>query len=571
MAGELHSEQIKARLLFLMLVIILFIVLIALPQIVESQRHYQQSQQTLVDIQNLKVFSELSNKISRERAPSNKAMSSDRENLAFNIQALHEYRREVNQQMNQTVSMLNQAGFHDLAISVDVQLRAELQAARHKVDTYISADSHTSTQMNLAIMSMFNAWDYCRTIFQQLIIESKQKNNEVTEYASIVLLLADLRDQAGRVASSIMPPLSVNEKIPEESRLNSLLAQGQAKYLWRLMDSMQPEQLKTAQYLKLHKNVEVKFLGQAIPTVNRLILESQQNQPYFLKANQLTEFMVSRFSSVVELQSYILEVHALDARHNMHKAQRKFFLTLFAAIVSLSVAFFIMLYTRKKLFEPLIQARNTIVALSNTVDEKGERTASFTSKDRASLSEAIQSLKVMLNQRDAFESQLKDMANTDRLTGVFNRVALDTYLKDLELEQTRFQKLSLIVVDIDHFKTVNDRYGHFLGDAVIVAIASCLKANIAQSDLIVRFGGDEFLILLENAQENWVMQIAQSILADVSKLAFDLPNNTEPHEKLKVSVSIGLAYGAESWQALFTKADQSLFKAKAKGRNTVVF
>ena len=560
MTKELHSEQIKARLLILMLIIILSIIFIALPQIIESKRNYQKSQQTLVDIQNLRVFAELSNKISRERAPANKAMSSDMNNLALNLNALQKYRIEVDQQMNLTIAMLEKSGFEQLAQRVDVQLRSDLKSARHQVDRYIHAEQRTTAEMNAAIFSMFGAWDSCRNIFQQLIANAKKNNTSVNDFASIVLLLADLRDQAGRVASTIIAPLSKHQKIPEENRLSSLLAQRQAKYFWRLMDSMQPEQLKTPQYIELHKNVEVNFLGQGLSAVNLLISESQQNQTYFLTSNQLTEYMVSRFSSVVDLQNYILESHALNARNNTDIAQRKFFLTLFISILSLGVAIFIMIYTRKNLFEPLIQARNSIVALSSQTD-------SALHDSSESLPEAIESLKAMLIQRDAFEEQLKNMANTDRLTGVSNRTALDAYLKDMEMQPQSFEQLNLIVVDIDYFKAVNDRYGHIFGDRVIVEVAACLKANVTQTDLIVRFGGDEFLILLKKYDLDWTIQIAESILFDISQIQIDLPN---VEEKLKVSVSIGVASGAESWDKLFNQADASLFKAKESGRNRVV-
>ncbi len=560
MTKELHSEQIKARLLILMLIIILSIIFIALPQIIESKRNYQKSQQTLVDIQNLRVFAELSNKISRERAPANKAMSSDMNNLALNLNALQKYRIEVDQQMNLTIAMLEKSGFEQLAQRVDVQLRSDLKSARHQVDRYIHAEQRTTAEMNAAIFSMFGAWDSCRNIFQQLIANAKKNNTSVNDFASIVLLLADLRDQAGRVASTIIAPLSKHQKIPEENRLSSLLAQRQAKYFWRLMDSMQPEQLKTPQYIELHKNVEINFLGQGLSAVNLLISESQQNQTYFLTPNQLTEYMVSRFSSVVDLQNYILESHALNARNNTDIAQHKFFLTLFISILSLGVAIFIMIYTRKNLFEPLIQARNSIVALSSQTD-------SALHDSSESLPEAIESLKAMLIQRDAFEEQLKNMANTDRLTGVSNRTALDAYLKDMEMQPQSFEQLNLIVVDIDYFKAVNDRYGHIFGDRVIVEVAACLKANVTQTDLIVRFGGDEFLILLKKYDLDWTIQIAESILFDISQIQIDLPN---VEEKLKVSVSIGVASGAESWDKLFNQADASLFKAKESGRNRVV-
>lgn len=568
MTQELRSEQISARLLFLMTVVILSVLLIAVPQIVNSYRDYLQSKQALIDIHNLRIFAEISNKISRERAPSNKAMSTTTAaDLAIKFKELQEYRQGVNQQIDLTVQTLNQAGFYDLAKQVDVQLRGDLNNARKQIDAYIflTRELRTSGQMDDAILGMFGAWDSCRLIFRQLVIESKHKNNEVTDFATMVLLLADLRDQAGRVGSNIMAPLSFSEKISEYNAARSLQAQEQAKYLWRLTDSIQPENLKTDEYIHLHQAVKYQFIDQAIPMVKRLLDESRTDQPYFMKANQLTEALVDKFTTVINLQTYLLDTHAQVALKKMRIAQRQFVLTLLISLVSLAVIFFTMLYIRKKLLEPLIEARNTIVELSH-VHDHGE-TASIKSNDTYTLYDAIHKLKEMLKQRDAFEFQLKGIANTDSLTGVSNRLALDAYLKDIEAKKSDFRQFSLIVLDIDNFKVVNDQFGHTLGDIVIMEIAGCLKTNISHLDLIVRFGGDEFLILLAKSQLDWTMQIAESILADVSRLRIDLPASSE---KLRVSVSIGVATGADNWKELFNKADESLFRAKAQGRNKAV-
>ena len=566
MTRELRSEQISARLLFLMAVVILSVLLIAVPQIVNSYRDYLQSKQALIDIHNLRIFAETSNKISRERAPSNKAMSAETaEDSVIKFKELQKYRQGVNQQIDLTVKTLNQAGYYDLAKQVDVQLRADLLIARKQIDDYIflAKEARTSGQMDDAILGMFAAWDSCRVIFRQLVIESKHKNSEVTNYATMVLLLADLRDQAGRIGSNIMAPLSFSEKISEYNAARSLQAQEQAKYLWRLTDSIQPEELKTDEYTNLHQAVKYQFIDQAIPMVKRLLNESRTDQPYFMKANQLTEALVDKFTTVINLQTYLLDTHAQVALKEMRIAQRQFVLTLLISLISLAVIFFTMLYIRKKLLEPLIEARNTIVDLSHVHDE----TASIQSNDTYTLYDAIHKLKEMLKQRDAFEFQLKGMANTDSLTGVSNRLALDAYLKDIDTKKSDFRQFSLIVLDIDNFKVVNDQFGHTLGDMVIMEIAECLKTNISHLDLIVRFGGDEFLILLAKSQLDWTMQIAESILADVSRLRIDLPASSE---KLRVSVSIGVATGADNWKELFNKADESLFRAKAQGRNKAV-
>lgn len=569
MVHELRSEQISTRLLILMSVIILSVLLIAVPQIISNYREYSRANRALVNIQALQVFAETSNKISRERAPTNKAMSSSTANFPDRIKELQDYRKDVDQQINLTVETLNKAGFTSLADQVDVQLRHDLNIARKQVDAYLALPlkERNSVQMDQVIQGMFRAWDSCRAMLQQLINHSKKNNSDVTDYASIVLILADLRDQSGRVASNIMAPLSFSEPLPEYNKARSLQTQEQVKYLWRLMDTMQIEYLKTPEYLYLYGQVKTQFIDQGLPIVNRLVQESRNQQPYFLTANQLTDAIVDKFTTVVNLQKYLLETHALSARHRMESEQRQFFITLFISLLSLSVAVFTMLYTRKKLFEPLIYARNMILELSQVQERDYIGAASIQTKEVHTLTDALDKLKEMLKQRDAFEFQLQNSANTDSLTGVSNRLALEVYLKNIATQPDRFQELTLIMVDIDNFKYVNDRFGHILGDSVIVEIARCLKANIAQSDLIVRFGGDEFLILIDRIQWDWALQISESILADVSRLNF---NSSMSNEQLNVSVSIGVATGAESWEALFNRADASLFKAKAQGRNKVV-
>jgi len=569
MVHELRSEQISTRLLILMSVIILSVLLIAVPQIISNYREYSRANRALVNIQALQVFAETSNKISRERAPTNKAMSSSTANFPDRIKELQDFRKDVDQQINLTVETLNKAGFTSLADQVNVQLRYDLNIARKQVDAYLALPlkERNSVQMDQVIQGMFRAWDSCRVMLQQLINHSKKNNSDVTDYASIVLILADLRDQSGRVASNIMAPLSFSEPLPEYNKARSLQTQEQVKYLWRLMDTMQIESLKTPEYLYLYGQVKTQFIDQGLPIVNRLVQESRNQQPYFLRANQLTDAIVDKFNTVVNLQKYLLETHALSARHRMESEQRQFFITLFISLLSLSVAVFTMLYTRKKLFEPLIYARNMILELSQVQERDYLGDASIQTKEVHTLTDALDKLKEMLKQRDAFEFQLQNSANTDSLTGVSNRLALDVYLKNIATQMERFQELTLIMVDIDNFKYVNDRFGHILGDSVIVEIARCLKANIAQSDLIVRFGGDEFLILIDRIQWDWALQISESILADVSRLSF---NSSMSTEQLNVSVSIGVATGAESWEALFTRADASLFKAKAQGRNKVV-
>ena len=183
-----------------------------------------------------------------------------------------------------------------------------------------------------------------------------------------------------------------------------------------------------------------------------------------------------------------------------------------------------------------------------------------------SLFTAIQQLKQTLQQRDALEFRLKNIAHLDSLTGVANRYALNEYIKLLENQPTQFSETCLMVIDIDHFKQVNDVYGHLMGDQVIQFVAEKLKENIRTSDLLVRYGGDEFIVLIENVGMERALKIAEKIRSEIYE-AKPLDNVRCPD--LKVSISIGVAIGATSWMALLEKADRALFQAKEQGKNKV--
>jgi len=121
------------------------------------------------------------------------------------------------------------------------------------------------------------------------------------------------------------------------------------------------------------------------------------------------------------------------------------------------------------------------------------------------------------------------------------------------------------MLDIDHFKQVNDQYGHIVGDQVIQLVAERLKANVRATDLLVRYGGDEFLVLIENIQMQQALIVADKIRAEVVERYI----LTALGDQIQISVSIGVAIGAVSWMTLLSNADDALFKAKAKGRNAV--
>ena len=274
---------------------------------------------------------------------------------------------------------------------------------------------------------------------------------------------------------------------------------------------------------------------------------------------------MSKFTPVVDLQKYLLDISVEVAKTRKEKAEQQFILTLLLSLLSLVVALFTMNYALRRIIHPLIEAKQQILQLSEgtadcsigTTDKKNEFALLFS---------AIKKLQRMLQQRDALEFQLRNIANTDALTGVSNRLALDDYLMILSQHPQNLSRLCLMIVDIDNFKRVNDEYGHMVGDQVIKLVAEILKASVRNSDLIVRYGGDEFLVLVEDISLEHALNLAEKMRFKLSQQAIETSDLKTP---LFVSSSIGVAVGADNWLALFQKADQALLRAKAKGKNVV--
>lgn len=564
----LRSEHISNRLFFFMLVIILSLLFMAVPLIVGSYQDYIKTGQALAEIKSLRAVADIAYKVSKERAPANKMMSSGSHDLVKNQQELKKFRVIVDEQIDTSILILKQAGYVSLANELQTNFKENLRQARHVVDYYGETPyaARTSVQLDNAILGMFGAWDNCREILQKLMLQLKSKDSRISNYFTLIIVLTDMRDQAGRMASNIIAPLSFNEEIPSNNRARSLQTQHQARYLWILVDTLQPEQAKTPEYRRLYSRVKTEFIDQGIPIVEKLLEESQKGEPYYLNGTQLTEAIVDKFTTVVDLQSYILNESVVIAAQENAIARNGFFLTLFISLISLTTALLTLIYAQRRVFSPLIKARTLILDLSHSSDHCTDEMNVTTKGEFFSLFEAIDRLQRMLQQRDAFEFQLKNIANTDPLTGVSNRLALSEYLKIVESYPQKFTQTCLMIIDIDRFKQVNDQYGHIVGDHVIVSIAEQLKQNIRSSDLIVRYGGDEFLILLEQVQFVDARLLAEKIRIGISLEEICLSGSDE---KLHVSVSIGFAIGAANWIELLEKADRSLLRAKARGRNVV--
>ena len=128
---------------------------------------------------------------------------------------------------------------------------------------------------------------------------------------------------------------------------------------------------------------------------------------------------------------------------------------------------------------------------------------------------------------------------------------------------------SVLMLDIDYFKSINDTYGHDTGDKVIIKVGELLKETIRESDLAIRYGGEEFVLMLYNADENGTQKVAKNIHEQFSQIMFDVGHGKSIHK----TISIGIANFPNDGDTLaggIKLADTALYKAKTTGRNKIV-
>jgi len=166
-----------------------------------------------------------------------------------------------------------------------------------------------------------------------------------------------------------------------------------------------------------------------------------------------------------------------------------------------------------------------------------------------------------------YQKALKAAAS-DALTGLNNRGALDKILKrEVDISIRHDNPLSLIVLDIDFFKAINDQYGHAMGDKVLKNLSRCIENEIRGCDVLFRYGGEEFVIILTNTDISGAQLLSERIRNAVIGEEFIINNKSVP---IRISLGVAQLEDNDDAEELFTKTDTALYEAKRKGRNQTI-
>jgi diguanylate cyclase (GGDEF)-like protein len=219
------------------------------------------------------------------------------------------------------------------------------------------------------------------------------------------------------------------------------------------------------------------------------------------------------------------------------------------------------------------------ICIPFTINEEFSLALNIHAKDTAELSKINSYVASIKNYLEAAKpviesklltNKLRESSLKDPMTGLYNRRFLEEFIETFANQVKREnESYTIMMLDVDFFKMVNDTYGHDVGDKVIVKIGKILLENIRESDLAVRYGGEEFLVMLHNASEEGAMRVAKNIHTAFGETVFQINDQESMQKTLSIGISLFPQDGDTIWKCI-KLADTALYVAKTTGRNKIV-
>ncbi|EPD43244.1 MULTISPECIES: GGDEF domain-containing protein [Delftia] len=547
--------------------------LLVLAVIAYTALDFAQARQNLSDLQHYRSVLDTADLIAAERAPANVVMSEEPFMDSPSTGRLKEVRRRVDARIAQLTAERDLpwgVHTHEVPPQLLASFLAQMAAARAKVDR-LAVTPRTSMrqeQFRDAVEGMFKASNSFRDIVTWSANELVQHQSHLSGPGLIGQMLSDLRDQGGRMGSQVIAAVATHEKLPLQSVIACRQTQGRLFQLWQSIRSY-PALDETPALAELRQAIEREFFGTGFRLIDDVITEGRQGSNYPGTAASLTDRFVPTMQPIGAYRNSILDAMVARFERARDVALAVLVATTLVGVAIVSILIVILRSIKAHVFRPLLEAHDAVVRLA---DEHREPLVFGQSQagEVAHLFRAIEVLQRRLAERASATNQLRVQAETDSLTGLLNRRQLDRLAQAALGLDGKGHATSLVLLDIDRFKTINDTYGHATGDRVLVQLAQVLRTTLRANDTIARFGGEEFAILLPGVPLPRAVKIARKIRLAVRQEAF----TTMEGQALAVTASFGVALvcnGETSWQHLIESADTALYRAKSDGRNRVRF
>ncbi len=503
----------------------------------------------------------------RERL--NKAREASNQAFAAAITGL-----ELKQQSTQSSAI-------DNAIASLTRAQLQLKVARAEVDRiaalpYEERTASGSNIRRLPIDQMFAVIDAALDSVTQLTAAALYIYPQLSQPLEGARLGAILREYAGRLGSQFTTPLA-NQKPLLDSERNDIHALiGRVGQLRQLIEMQAQSNANEPRVTAALAEMKARYFAVGLPFIQSLTDAGTAGRPYGVDTGQFVTRYVAEMASIVTMRDAMFDVARSGAIAQVAEAKRNFEINAFIGGAVLLIELCVFLLLRGRVLRPLLSSTRSLVNIANgrietalsptrRRDEIGDLQNALTALQATNV--AKQSLE---REREALIGQLQSASVTDYVTGLVNRRGFVERGNELLAEASLNKRsIAVLLLDLDHFKSVNDQYGHAVGDTVLQQVANVGRSVVRETDLFARYGGEEFIVLTTPCSADDAEALATRLRAAVEKQFFGVDT-----ARLRVTISLGVVCAEPdqrvSLESLVNQADQALYRAKAAGRNRSV-
>jgi len=455
--------------------------------------------------------------------------------------------------------------------------RQALATARKRVDFLLAQPSwrpDTET-IGAAVAMMAQSVDNFSPVIVALSDNAAQADPQFRDGLESAQLTSGMRNIAGQLGAIFIAPVITQRPLTAHEVYAFYKLSGQIEQLYSVIEL----QLRTYRHRPAFKmaldTVRDQYLDSGLGILKELFAVGRRSGDYGMSANEVITRYGPRMAVIPQLRDLILEEMLHQAEYRNRRAA--YFLLGVSILAAAAFAIFVLLMRviRQRVLRPILDATALFVSLA---DERFSSAIPIPRYDDeiGAMMRAIHVLKArslekihLEKQREEMIAQLQTLSDTDFLTGLLNRRAFfNQGEQQFGIAQRYRRQLTLILMDVDHFKKVNDQHGHQAGDQVLRVVADLCRRHRRKVDLLARYGGEEFLLMLPEIDLYQGLAVAEKLRSAIDARHFHLDDGA----MVKVTASFGVAAFEQdhNLENLIVRADGALYRAKNGGRNTVV-
>ncbi|MCR6733849.1 MAG: GGDEF domain-containing protein [Afipia sp.] len=539
--------------------------ILAIGVIGRSFDDYRRARQNLRGLESYRIILSAANLLSAERGPSNSVLG----DADVTHGALRERLAAFRARSDAILDQLSAPSGAGVPADLLKPVRAQLLEARQEVDRVaaIPRERRGLDDVQSVIEGMFKVVDIFQSVVAWKAGMLMASNPELAEPIMTGRIFSDLREYGGRIGSQIMAPIAIGQPMPLKNLIDSNRTRGRLLELWSLVGDQAVASRGDPRLALPLRDAERMFFGEGLGIVDMLIAEGRKSGNYAMTADQFTVRFVETLKPLERLRGVFLDVAIERLTETRTGALVILTVTIAIAMIILAVLVCLVFAAQRFIFGPLMRAREAVIVLAEDRPTVFHHERPHAIEMRR-LFDAIGILRESLAERASLTRQLKQQAETDGLTGLMNRRALDMIGESQTSSRVMADGVCLILMDVDHFKSINDRHGHLEGDRVLKETIESIRPMLGVNDLFARFGGEEFVILIPGRDVGEALALAERIRRVLETKRIMLSDGA----MVKVTASFGVARGSLgqfAWRRLIEAADAALYRAKSDGRNCV--